>query len=632
MRTKFKAIAAITLAGVIVPTAFAEPPAGRPDNAPPEGFAALFNGRDLSGWKGLVADPPKRDKMNASELAEAQKAADNQMRAHWVVQDGTLAYVGSGYDNLCSAEDYGDFELLADWKIAPGGDTGIYMRGSPQSNIWDTPEGSGGLFNNQVHEKHALIHADRAPGEWNTFHIFLVGDHATVYCNDLLVVDDTTLENYWERDKPLYPTGPIELQAHNSKVWFKNVYVRRLPHHDAIAAPVLKPGARVAICGDSITEQRLYSRFIEDYLLVCTPELDARIVQLGWSGERAPGFADRLENDLLWFKPTVVTLCYGMNDGLYKPYESATGKTYSDAMTRIVDRIKAAGALPVIGSPGVVDGVAFRRDNITPAVYNDTLARLRDLDRELALDKSAVFADVFDHMMLVMVKAKAAKGPEYDVAGTDGVHPRENGHLVMAYAFLKAMGLDGAIGTITLDMSGPATASDGHKILTSSAGRAEVRSSRYPFCFAGSDDSPGGLRGILPFVPFNDNLNRFRLVVKNAPAAAKVTWGSASKIFTKEQLAAGINLAAEFPDNPFSDAFAAVDKRVAEQEEFETGMIKRAVTQFRGARALLPSDHGLAAALDAARDRLAARDAELHAAAKAAVVPVRHVITVEPAP
>lgn len=200
------------------------------DNVPPEGFVALFNGKDLTGWKGLVADPPTRAKMSPEELAKAQQKADEEMRAHWSVVDGVLVFDGKG-QNICTAKDYRDFELLVDWKIEAHGDSGIYLRGSPQVQIWDIadhPEGSGGLYNNQQHPSKPLTPADRPAGQWNTFRIIMRGEHVTVYLNDVLVVDNVVLENYWERDKPIYPTGQIELQNHGNTLYFKNIFIREL--------------------------------------------------------------------------------------------------------------------------------------------------------------------------------------------------------------------------------------------------------------------------------------------------------------------------------------------------------------------------------------------------------------------
>ena len=205
------------------------------DNAPPKGFVALFDGKDLSGWKGLVKDPPARAKMSPAQLAAEQAKADQSMREHWKVVDGVIVYDGHG-ENLCTAKDYKDFELLVDWKIPAKGDSGIYLRGSPQVQIWEKnspgqftpPDGSGGLYNNEKAPQHPLKYADKPVGEWNRFRIVMVGEKVHVFLNGELVVNNTTLENYWERDKPIYPLGAIELQNHFGPLWFKNIYVREI--------------------------------------------------------------------------------------------------------------------------------------------------------------------------------------------------------------------------------------------------------------------------------------------------------------------------------------------------------------------------------------------------------------------
>ncbi|MDQ6632397.1 MAG: DUF1080 domain-containing protein [Verrucomicrobiota bacterium] len=213
-----------------------ELPVSHRDNIPPSGFVALFNGKDLTGWKGLGATPPKRAKMSAAELAAAQKKEDENMRSHWKVEDGVLVFDGQG-KNLCSEKDFSDFELMADWKIEPKGDSGIYLRGCPQVQIWDYTDtggkkdhsvGSGGLHNNLKNPSTPLQRADHAIGQWNHFRILMTGEKVHVFLNNELVVTNTTLENSWERDKPVYPTGPIELQNHHDPLYFKNIYVREL--------------------------------------------------------------------------------------------------------------------------------------------------------------------------------------------------------------------------------------------------------------------------------------------------------------------------------------------------------------------------------------------------------------------
>jgi Domain of Unknown Function (DUF1080) len=239
MRTTWLFLAWLAVVGGGALAHAADEPAGwddHPLNVPPAGFTALFNGMDLTNWKGLVSPaggPPARAKMSAEELAEAQEKADQQMRDHWKVVDGLLTYDGKG-QSLCTAKDYQDMEMWVDWKISPKGDSGIYLRGSPQVQIWDPDDkpahgiGSGGLYNNQKYPHDPLVRADNPIGEWNRFFIRMVGDKVTVYFNRKLVVDNVVLENYWERSKPIYPRGQIELQHHNSQLFYKNIFIREL--------------------------------------------------------------------------------------------------------------------------------------------------------------------------------------------------------------------------------------------------------------------------------------------------------------------------------------------------------------------------------------------------------------------
>ncbi len=229
-----------------------------------KGFVSIFNGKDLTGWKGLVEDPIKRSKMKPAQLAKEQIKADEQMRKDWIVEDGSLAYIGTGYDNLCTEKQYGDFEMLVDWKLDPNGaepDAGIYLRGSPQVQIWDTARvdvgaqvGSGGLYNNKKNKDIPLVVADNPLGEWNSFYIKMVGDRVTVKLNGILVVDDVILENYWDRSQPIFPIEQLELQAHGSKVWFRNIYVRELKRAEAfqLSEQEKKEGFKVLFDGTNM--------------------------------------------------------------------------------------------------------------------------------------------------------------------------------------------------------------------------------------------------------------------------------------------------------------------------------------------------------------------------------------------
>ena len=206
-------------------------------DAPP-GFTPLFNGTDLAGWKGLVGNPKSRAEMSAEELSAAQMEADESMRAHWKVVDGVLEFDGKG-KSLCTDKDYGDFELYVDWKILKGGDSGIYLRGSPQVQIWDTEfedyfrhgaeNGSGSLWNNKDNPRFPLVKADKPVGQWNTFYIRMIGERVTIKLNDQLVADNVVMENLWERGLPIYPRGQIELQNHGNTLYFREIHIREIP-------------------------------------------------------------------------------------------------------------------------------------------------------------------------------------------------------------------------------------------------------------------------------------------------------------------------------------------------------------------------------------------------------------------
>jgi hypothetical protein len=224
-------------------------------NEPPKGFTALFNGKNLDGWQ-IAVDMNERKKFDKEKLAQLVKERNEKHLKHWKVEKGVIAYDGKGM-SLQTAKDYGDIELYVDWKIEEKGDSGLYLRGNPQVQIWDserTPgargidkhSGSGGLWNNPMPKlddkaplekvlevarkigKVPLKKADKPVGEWNTFHIIMKGDKVTVNLNGVKVVDNAPLANYWEKGKPLPATGPIELQHHGDKLWFRNIYVKEL--------------------------------------------------------------------------------------------------------------------------------------------------------------------------------------------------------------------------------------------------------------------------------------------------------------------------------------------------------------------------------------------------------------------
>ncbi len=213
---------------------------------PPAGFTALFNGKDLAGWRGgdtfdhrkvLAASEPER-------AALLQKWTDDMLK-HWKVEDGELLNDGNG--KYCTTEkEFGDFELLVEYNMAPNGDSGIYLRNVPQVQIWDPTQpdkdgalgrakGSGGLWNNSkgAPGKDPLVLADKPAGEWNKFRIVMTGARVSVWLNDKLVVDHALLENYYDRKVPIPARGPICLQTHGAPIKWRNVFLREIGADEA---------------------------------------------------------------------------------------------------------------------------------------------------------------------------------------------------------------------------------------------------------------------------------------------------------------------------------------------------------------------------------------------------------------
>ena len=237
-----RSVTAIILALCLI-VGYAQLATAQENNQPPEGFTALFNGKDIKGWTGGKTEDPVKIKANLEKMNEEQRKAyydkiNADINANWSVKDGELISTGRGL-HLVTPEEYGDFEMWVDWKLmSAGGDSGVYVRDTPQIQIWDpnhkpahkhgSDKGSGGLWNNKKHPRDPSQLADNPIGEWNRMYIRMVGPYCTVILNDKKVVDNVVLENFFDRNKPVYATGRIHLQTHGSETRFRNVFVREI--------------------------------------------------------------------------------------------------------------------------------------------------------------------------------------------------------------------------------------------------------------------------------------------------------------------------------------------------------------------------------------------------------------------
>lgn len=408
------------------------------------------------------------------------------------------------------------------------------------------------------------------------------------------------------------------------------------PQYVGLPAPapsglLLRPGDRLAICGDSITEQKMYSRIMEAYLTAARPDLEVTCRQYGWSGEQAGGFLGRMKNDVLRFKPTIATTCYGMNDFRYVPRDEAIAATYRQNQTKVVRTFKDAGVRVVLGSSGTIHSVPpwVKSAKGTWEELNLALLNFRNIDIEVARAEGAAFADVYWPMLVKGHEARARYGEGFKLEGNDGVHPGWAGHVVMATAFLEALGLDGNLGEISVGLEDgqmSVQSKDGQKAYRIRdgallpAGEIRLVSERLPFSFESGDVSKDGtLAAGVELAGFQSKLNRLTLKVSGAKTPwVKVTWGDVSKNFRSAQIEAGINLAAEFPANPTAVAFAKVWQAVGDKQAYETKQIK---TLFRSKEAK--------ADMEAVARSSEVEHARLAAALKASYAPVESVLKVE---
>ena len=480
---------------------------------------------------------------------------------------------------------------------------------------------------------------------------------------------------------------------------------------------MFKRGDFVAMGGDSITYMSRYSMLVEMYLLAARPDLDLRVMKIQrWCGGTADVYArETLDQELIPAKPNVFTICFGMNDGGGTKPNPETVRRYEAALTQIVERNSANGITTVVCSPGVVDEFSYENvtlaaaafnaangtsstandaaDNAPAAVYNRTLAGLRDAARGVAETHKTPFADIYDAMLRVMQHAKAGYGTTWPprmslrrpdrraILCDDGIHPDTAAHIPMAYAVLRAMGFDGDIGSITLDWTnGKVAADSAQTVKVVSKGRMDVESQRLPMCFFDDSAMSGGYpsvpcRYVLQHCPFNQDLNRYSLQVRGLPnQPIRVTWGDRSLFFTREQLENGINLAAEFPENPFCPVMRTLDaavwkKQVYERRLFEILNVAIWKDHFPGrkpeqrreemrkslggfsawASEEFPANRELLEACETIRVRALAKDEDIplselvrirqillerqreyHRRARELIKPVRHTITVEP--
>lgn len=341
---------------------------------------------------------------------------------------------------------------------------------------------------------------------------------------------------------------------------------------------ILTPNARLGLVSDWTIKPKMFSRFVEIYILACAGRKDVEVFHIDRHFEALFCMGKRLDKEMFWIDPTVMVLINsGLCDITREPISEKRKSDCAKSLNEIIDTCESFEIDEfVIGWPAYAADLDLRKD---ADQKNKNLEVLRDIAIDVTKEKNVRYADFFKSLHDVLMKTKGGEGLKNALNwGARSNTPDFNirGNLVLAYTLLKTFGFDGEIGTFTVDMKGKATASSDHKIVKSSNGEIEIESMRYPFCL------DRNLRLLLPYLPFNEDLNRLILKVYNVTTPkVRVTWGGESRDFSAEQLKEGINLPAEFTKTPFDEPFKKLMELILKKEEFEVepGMFRKKMSK-----------------------------------------------------
>ncbi|HNQ35350.1 MAG TPA: GDSL-type esterase/lipase family protein [bacterium] len=394
------------------------------------------------------------------------------------------------------------------------------------------------------------------------------------------------------------------------------------------APPVLKAGDRLALCGDSMTSVTKHSAIMTRYLYACRPELNIEVFQSAISGEDTARFLRRVPGSgLETFRPTFTVIWEGHNDSRRDTDIVKAVEAYRVNLLRAVDLFQANGGRVGLASCALL-GPGWGKN----VEENRRFVHVSDLNRRVAREKGAAFAEVTAAMNEALTKLKKTHGPDYDIVRGDGGHGSWHGHMAIAIAFLRSLGLQSELARIEYEpAAGRATASTGHKVIKAGPEELVLESTRYPFCFLYKHPAPdvAEMWDVAEALNFFEEFNRFTLVVKGLePGDYEVTWGRERRTFSAERLARGINLAYEFPKTPFGEAFLRVANQAYNQLRLDNIITLKRLEQNQASVAGqlgLQNDTGLVQEMFREPMRVHERAVQN---ARAALVPVTHSIRI----
>ncbi|MEI6232041.1 MAG: SGNH/GDSL hydrolase family protein [Planctomycetota bacterium] len=389
-----------------------------------------------------------------------------------------------------------------------------------------------------------------------------------------------------------------------------------------------KDGDRAVIIGDSITEQHLYSNYMELWTVTRFPKWNITFRNSGIGGDRSTGGNSRFKRDVLEHKPTAMTVDFGMNDGGYRAFDEAGYKTYMGGLQGMADQAKAANIRVAWLTPSPVE-----KAELGPALegYNQTLEKYSAGVKELAEKQNAVFADQFHPFIQLIDKARAAD-PKNRIGGGDPVHPGAPGQAIMAWACLKGLNFPTLVSAAEIDVAGlKATNSEKCEISDIVAKDGGVSFKRLD---AALPYFPIDAKPILKWAPLEEEMNQYMLKVTGLVAGNYEIRIDGKRIgnHTSAELTAGVNIAsAVLANGPIADQVKAVTAAVVDKNRFYHDRIFRGVVLGQGAPDWLemtPAE--IEAKKNAALEKRNAKMVELDAAVKAALELKAHTFDIIP--
>lgn len=337
-----------------------------------------------------------------------------------------------------------------------------------------------------------------------------------------------------------------------------------------------KDGDVVVMIGDSITEQHLYSNYVEMWTVTRFPSWKLTFRNVGIGGDRSVGGNARFARDVLLHKPTAMTVDFGMNDGGYRPFEEGTFKPYMDGLQGMAAQAKAANIRVAWVTPQPLDTGEQGPTALTG--YNQTLEKFSDGVKTIAEKNSGLFVDQF-HPYLAALDRARGKNPKYDrITGGDAVHPGPPGQALMAASILKGLNFPALVSAAEIDAAGSKVVSANN--CTVKLGASVEGGVSFTRLDAALPFFPAEATGILPHAPILEELNDYHLKITGLAAGNYQVKVGGKKIaeLTADQLAAGVNLAADvLKDGPLADQAKAVKAAVEAKNRFHHDMIFRGI-------------------------------------------------------